>query len=52
MQSLCVCVCVCVFEKYVPHVLMGDQMKISNVTAAELCEQSVQEVDQMSVLHM
>jgi hypothetical protein len=43
---------VCVSEKFVPHVLTGDQMKIRNVTANELCEQSVQEADQMSVLHM
>jgi hypothetical protein len=42
----------CVREKFVPHVLTGDLMKIRNVTAAELCEQSVQEADQMSVLHV
>jgi hypothetical protein len=45
-------VCVCVSEKFVPQVMTGDQMKIRNVTAAELCEQPVQEADQMSVLHV
>jgi len=39
-------------EKFVPHGLMGDQMKIRNVTAAELCEQSVKKADQMPVLHV
>jgi len=47
-----VCVCVSVSEKSVLQVLMVDRMKIWNVTFAELCEQSVQEADQMSVLHV
>jgi hypothetical protein len=37
---------------YVCVSVTGDQMKIRNVTANELCEQSVQEADQMSVLHV
>jgi hypothetical protein len=42
---------VCVSEEFVPHSDRG-QRKIRNVTANELCEQSVQEADQMSVLHV